>query len=96
MREHLRNGYMGIHINGYIRDPKNVHIRDKLRTNNDLFVIIKNKEEGLLILHNNTKNMNKNFDEFRIFVNEYLNNLHGIILKETFQIHEINLYSRRL
>lgn len=54
---------------------------------------INSKFNNFKILHNNIRSLNKNLDEFKIFLHNLDSNLDVIIFTETWKIVDTNLYN---
>lgn len=79
----------------FIRDYENatlntVEISDIKQFNN--IFDIKNAQGTFSVYHNNIRSIQKNFEQFEVYISEYHNFFSCIILTETWNITNINLF----
>lgn len=80
----------------YIRDFTTNEIEtitlDSLYQCNEVLQINKNNV-NFKIIHNNIRSINKNINEFRCYLEQFSENMECMVLTETFQIHDINVFN---
>lgn len=74
----------------YIRDYENHHIQSQLISNMSEFNKVDQK--NIQILHLNIRSISKNYDEFCIFLSQFVAGIDIIFLTETFSVSDLDVY----